>query len=959
MNRLLSILTLLLFSVSVYSQSWEDYLYYETYYHGGSGTLNGPTYFMDISDSGMVVGYYSHESGGNVGLIRFKNGVTDTFALPGYTHTEIIGINNKHQLIGRAYNTPSSAVAFVAEIQNNKVVNASEVTWHSSGALNKWPIKINDDGIGSGSMQTGTTRWLHYMSMYGGTTTKTTRQKLGSSFVNTYGQGINESLDVVGYYIDGGERVPFVYQTSDDKIYPLNHVYDKGIGRTIFNDINENNQIAVEYRDSTGFMHSTIGQYDETNHSITYYDTFPLNYYQSTYIKGINNNGDIVGYYTTASGETRAFYASKSAMELKGFDIRKNAIPHVNGPNIFQSDTNDYNYKTGDPYFKDTVSFYDLLQPYVVMDSSQNASMLNGRRSPSWVSYVLAKGADKCYTGGQLKMTEALKWFLISSDSFLGFCNGISGMTGQLLRDTQSVYQRFPLIKRGSTMADYNLTNNKFDLTFRESLGALQFYQLSGHFRPVSNAWGRQVKYYQDGQNAIGFPKIKDYVTDIAQDFYDTSSVDSLNVLFIFLSFFQNANPGGHAIFPYKVHRRLNVEHPVDTVYVMDPNFPQQPIKLALFYNEYYGWAFDTSNNWQYNILTAGKGGNFSQIAIPNRAQLRQSRKEGIKDKHAKASTDAYSIATNGLCDFTVENVDNASEKLELKDGKYTSTISTIQEDYIMNSDDIPDVLNGSTPIKIKATLSGCEGRQVWHYMHESGDFIYARKDVKPGEEDVILHDGKTMVIQNNTGVKHDIRLTSIMVEGDEEASLSIDGFQLANNDAIKLDAVGIYKVKLDNTTGDQSNYNLNVRYISENEVFTWETTGIDIKKEHTHTILLKPEVTDKEVVILVDTTGNGVTDDTLVIENKKSGIKNVEDLFQGVDVFPNPVAGILHLNFANQHVNISEITLRNIQDNVVYSAQAIDINHDIDMSDLTAGVYFLELVSNDGLRSTKKIVKL
>jgi hypothetical protein len=164
MSQRLTLFAIILISFcsDTLAQNWEEYLYYDTYHHVKESDLNGPTYFYDIRDSWVVVGYFSHWDAGNVGLVLFKNGDTDTFALDGYANTEILGINNKNQIVGRAYNSSAVAVAFKAEIINRKIENAVEVVWHSSGARNKWPQKINDDGIASGSMETGTTRWLHY-----------------------------------------------------------------------------------------------------------------------------------------------------------------------------------------------------------------------------------------------------------------------------------------------------------------------------------------------------------------------------------------------------------------------------------------------------------------------------------------------------------------------------------------------------------------------------------------------------------------------------------------------------------------------------------------------------------------------------------------------------------------------------------------------------------------------------
>ena len=708
-------------------------------------------------------------------------------------------------------------------------------------------------------------------------------------------------------------------------------------------------------------MHSTVGQYDPATQTVDYYDTFPLNEYQQTYIKGINNNGDIVGYYTTASGITRAFFATKSSMEIPGFDINTNAIPHANSAPFFKYDTFNYDYIRQDPYFRDTMQpFYKTVTNHIPLDSFKEKSLRDSRRSPSWVSYVLAKGADKCYIGGQMRVIEAIKWLSISSDSFQGFCNGISGMTGQYFADTQSVYKRFPLIPSGNTLSDYNLPNRKFDLRFRESLGALQFYQMSKHFKPVFKKWERQIDLFYDNRDDEHMGNVKTMLSDMATDFYDTSAVDSLNVLFEWLQFSGN-NPGGHAVFPYKINRRLNVETPIDTVFVMDPNFPQMPVRLVFNYKINRGRAYDSSGRFIYFVWTAGPGGSLAEINISSRARLRPKRSDVVPDKHMKSSLEEASINTFGICDYLIENVDKASEKIELTGGKFTKSFADVTAEYIMNSDDLPDVLSSSKPLNIKSTITGCSSLHFSHYMHPDGDLIYARNGVKPAEEDVIYNKGKTMRIVNQNGVEGTITVTSVTEKEDEEAVVTIENFDLASGKELTVDANDIYHVKIDNNDGDNSDYTLKVRYISPNETVNWKTTDVKIGKDQTHTVLLKPEDEDREVRILVDTTGDGNADDTLEIENN-SGINNVLLARYDLRLFPNPATKFIQLSMQNLQTNTTSFKLIDIQGKIVLERElthGAKIQTAFDIAHLSRGIYTAEIITHDGKSTLRKKVVL
>lgn len=205
------LLTLTIITVSFFTssaqQSWDDYVYYDTFQMTNNTFLSPETVFSDISDSGVVVGYFRDTDNSITGLVYFKNGKTITYKYSGYNHTEILGITSKGQILGRAYSTPSTAIAFTADIVNYKIHSAAEVNWNGSTNNYKWPSKMNENGIGSGSVQSSTQRWLHYEQVDNSTTIdNTVRYKNGSTTYNTYGQGINDYLLAVGYYLDGSRE---------------------------------------------------------------------------------------------------------------------------------------------------------------------------------------------------------------------------------------------------------------------------------------------------------------------------------------------------------------------------------------------------------------------------------------------------------------------------------------------------------------------------------------------------------------------------------------------------------------------------------------------------------------------------------------------------------------------------------------------------------------------------------
>ena len=134
-------------------------------------------------------------------------------------------------------------------------------------------------------------------------------------------------------------------------------------------------------------------------------------------------------------------------------------------------------------------------------------------------------------------------------------------------------------------------------------------------------------------------------------------------------------------------------------------------------------------------------------------------------------------------------------------------------------------------------------------------------------------------------------------------------------------------------------------------------TTGIKINSDDTHTILLRPSDEDKEVRILVDTTGDGNTDDTLVIQNN-SGIEDVLMARYDLQLFPNPATKTLQLNMQNLQSTSTSFKLIDIQGKVVFVqdiAHGSNITSSFDVSHLARGVYTAEITTYNNKSTLRK----
>ena len=125
--------------------------------------------------------------------------------------------------------------------------------------------------------------------------------------------------------------------------------------------------------------------------------------------------------------------------------------------------------------------------------------------------------------------------------------------------------------------------------------------------------------------------------------------------------------------------------------------------------------------------------------------------------------------------------------------------------------------------------------------------------------------------------------------------------------------------------------------------------------------MLLKPEDEDREVRILVDTTGDGNADDTLEIENN-SGINNVLLARYDLRLFPNPATKFIQLSMQNLQTNTTSFKLIDIQGKIVLERElthGAKIQTAFDIAHLSRGIYTAEIITHDGKSTLRKKVVL
>jgi hypothetical protein len=280
---------------------------------GAAGTtING------INNNGSVVGFGQSSSG------VFTNfagppGVPTLLNIAGSTTAMANGINDSNQVVGTVN---GQAFSLFNNFQNFFMLNPA------SGATSETAFGINNGGLIVGQYATASgTLTPGFVYNDGAYTTLQPVSPVGGVLV-VNAQGINNNGIVAGFYstnnttmpIDGNEpQHGFLYNTNTGT-YRL--VPDPTVpsGNTFFTTqllgINDKGIVSGYVQDTKGDQFGFL--YNSNTNSYTYLndpDAALINGVQMTQITGINNSGEITGFYINSQGLAEGFVATQSVPE--------------------------------------------------------------------------------------------------------------------------------------------------------------------------------------------------------------------------------------------------------------------------------------------------------------------------------------------------------------------------------------------------------------------------------------------------------------------------------------------------------------------------------------------------------------------------------------------------------------------------------------------------------------------
>jgi hypothetical protein len=264
-----------------------------------------PTFnqLLGINSHNVISGYFGAGTPGhpNKGYLLHPpygqaNYVNENF--PGSAQTQVTGLNDKGDTVGFWVNGKNTNRGFV-EWNGVFASYTNPKTPHKNGAVNQL-LGINDAGIAVGFYNDAAGN-AHAYELNQATGKFT---KLTAPATSVTATGINNNGDVVGFAGPAGSS--FSWLRHDGRLTTLQ--FPGGSDTQAFG-VNGKDQIVGTYLDGGGVMHGFVltSPLGPKSHWQSIDDP---NGVGSTTVNGINNAGDLVGFYTDAAGNTDGMLAT-------------------------------------------------------------------------------------------------------------------------------------------------------------------------------------------------------------------------------------------------------------------------------------------------------------------------------------------------------------------------------------------------------------------------------------------------------------------------------------------------------------------------------------------------------------------------------------------------------------------------------------------------------------------------
>jgi hypothetical protein len=905
------------------------------------------TYLTGINNSGYVTGYFFNGSN-NVGFIITPTGKKlqiEPSQVGGLTDSKVDGINDNGVAVVTA-NTGTTVGIYRCYLDTlgdsiHHLVQVTGLTQPSSVAFD---ISNNNDI--AGWFQSGYRYlWVKHDSIVPGGNIpfeSAVFESSGPTYYNTMVGGVNDANKVAGFYIDGSNYEPFVYNNIGGT-WDLLAITNK----CKLWDINNNNWVAGEFLQMNsvwmGFIANvSTGNFTQFTSLKTIFDDSTI----QSVANGINDQGHVagsflhptsgqwVGYiYRPGSNEVRipgfAFNTGTWKLNNNGTTVPQSVWP--------QSYWGGFNYSQSDPYVTNGTPLIDNN----ILNTFPNLTMPNFL-SVDWISFCketdLGSFGDvsdlflQNYYHAHVKPVLFAK-YKVKADTFNGHCYGFT--YSELLHHfDDALFSAWFDIPAGTNISQEDNTNILALQAIARS------YLKQSNLATISKY---ATAYYQDESFWSGLHELKmEYMKP-----FDLSNPRSISF---------NMPSGFHSVLPYKIRspKTLPFDEPTldqDTIYVHDSNFPEDSSQFILAQAHFYYMPYSAVWNANYNInyLSFNKASVREFMETPY--TLLKSTSAGddpaltfaldgpsyyiitTGSGNATSNISGYNNNTTELLPLNYEAQTPKSPIAHMMDTTYSAQFSNYN--YVNPAMSwIQHNKRYSLSLSRVATSSETDHGEIKNRRFSYGNPDNNTKYLNGGYSEITDDQqlGVTIIAQNICAEQGD----SIMVRNPHPFAYEIVKVEGNANCTYNLTVLATYN-------GDE------IREFHS-----------DIELSGTTSHIIDPYFAGNDgtqIAVIVDNGVDGIADDTLFVTGWPVNMPQTISGNNGIKVYPNPVEDELNIEFAV--MGSYNIMITDIVGKTLYS-QSISANRSrVAVGQLPVGVYLIQIADEKGNMLMKdKIIK-
>jgi len=667
---------------------------------------------------------------------------------------------------------------------------------------------------------------------------------------------------------------------------------------------------------------------DTTNYGWVIPDTL-LSYQSKIIIENSSNPSEkiesgifrIKPYVLTRVNSDSTYYAYKIERDKWGFGNDTTGVwPY--------SWWRQFNYKGVDPITGDNYPSY--------------FGFTNAKSSdhPDWISFVNTFGIDACYwdLDEPIYSPTALVRWQKKSRAWGGSCFGIAianALAFQKKDEFLNYYPNFPNFTN-----PVNVTGNQSTFPVINELFTHQFGN------PHTTIAGNFFKTITPTQT----------IEDMKSMFRE----DNVEIRTLSLVSNDSTDPGAHTILAYKLTEDPDIEG-IYYVSVYDNSYPNvsnaQIIVDTSFNNgkgewhPQYGWINWGGTKWFW--LDDPAEDYLDTDSLPS--------KQKLSSPFILADT-VVNVYQKNISSIKIVNSLNQSI------GFYNNELK------IEIADAIPIIVkNGSTgpPIGYNlpsdnyfVELSSLEDTTSLALFTENKSFVIDWTDSSGLQTDRVYFDNGVSFTSQDQETKN-VDLTNIINENIQEKVFILKGLSIEQSDSVKIENANNDQLELI-SYGSAKIYNINLIFVSETSLGRFEAANISLEANTTHHYLPNwGDLTNNQLIILVDNGNDGTIDDTLYLNNtvdvEDQGSLIVPDEYKLEQNYPNPFNPSTKIRYSiptNDFVSIKVYNLVGEEVAALVNEEKLIGNYEVEFNAaaLSSGVYFYRIQAGSFIETKKMI---